>query len=125
SVTITGPTGQTLATSQPLSDDLTFHVVDAVLAPATGNYTATVTRTGMGSGAYSLLVLPGYASLQKYDDFELAGDDLSLIWTPSSSDANSWDVVGGAAELTVFAPNMLSYFQPDDALSYDNLYIES
>ena len=125
SVTITGPTGQTLATSQPLSDDPTFHVVDAILAPATGNYTATVTRTGMGSGAYSLLVLPGYASLQKYDDFELAGDDLSLIWTPSSSDANSWDVVGGAAELTVFAPNMLSYFQPDDALSYDNLYIES
>ncbi len=125
SLTVTGPAGQTLATSQPWSEDPTFHVIDAVLAPAAGTYTATVTRAGTVSGEYSLLLLPGFAILQKYDDFESSGDDLSMTWTPSSSDANSWDVVGGAAQLTVFAPNMLSYFQPDDDLSYDNLYIES
>lgn len=124
-ITVTGPTGQTLAASQPLDDDPSFHVIEALLAPATGTYTAAVTRTGTGSGAFSLLLLPGYANLEKYDNFELSGDDLSMSWTPSSSESNSWDIVDGAAELTVFAPNMLSYFQPDDALSYDDLYIES
>ncbi|MBN1679805.1 MAG: hypothetical protein JW966_05905 [Anaerolineae bacterium] len=124
-IAVYGPGGEPMGEAFAVDDSSLVTGVEAVLAPVTGEYSATVTRAGDTSGEFGLFLLPGYSFWDKWDIFEGEADDLSLTWDPSVAQYSSSALENGTMVIEVFEQDTLSFIQPSDDLTWSDIYIQA
>lgn len=122
---ITGPGGQVVAEAQPDASAPGVTLIEAILAPATGTYTATVSRVGTTSGTATLQLLPGFGELDIMEDFEAAPSDMNLTWAWYESDFTIQDIVNGQLHMTVLQPSTVTYWTHEDNTAWSDFYMET
>jgi hypothetical protein len=120
------PGGTPIYTGTPLTSDGSVKVLEAAYAPLDGLYTVRVLRSGDTSGEFAMTLLPGYSSLDRYEDFEAGtSDDFALTWEPYMSENVIGEVNTGAMQIQVLTDDLVGYMAPEDDLIWTDMYIEA
>ncbi|NDJ76676.1 MAG: hypothetical protein GYB65_10490 [Chloroflexi bacterium] len=121
-LSISDPLGQMLANS-PMLDSGT--AVEAARAPESGTYRVTLRAAGSTSGSYRVLLLPGYAHLDRWERFSEGASPLEMTWGAVENTTAYSRVSEGVMQMDVFEGDTISYIGPEAYRPWSDMYIEA
>ncbi|HVO69178.1 MAG TPA: hypothetical protein VMT24_03980, partial [Aggregatilineaceae bacterium] len=124
-IVVVAADGQRLASGSAVGTAPNVSVAESFIIPADGQCTVDLSREGSTSGSYEARLLPGYATLDKWDTFDRSQDPLSLDWgDPYASDTLETAVVNQQLQIKVKTENLLGYATPVDDLTWSDVYMQ-
>ncbi len=101
-------------------------VSEGFTMPTDGHCTAVLTRQGNTAGTFEARLLPGYASLTKWDTFGPNMDSLHMEWEPYASANMTVTILRERLRIEVMKDNLVAFALPTgDDLIWDDSYIQA
>lgn len=125
-ITVMSASGSVLAQGGRVSTAPNVAVAEAFEMPADERCQVTLARVGDTSGQYAVRLLPGYATLAKYDTFDNPEDPLQMVWEPYASESMTVATIGQRLQIQVFTDNLLGYAIPSgDDVQWGDFYAQA
>lgn len=125
-ITVMDASGGILAQGGRVSAAPNVAVAEAFEMPANERCQVTLARVGDTSGQYAVRLLPGYATLAKYDTFDNPEDPLQMVWEPYASESMTVATIGQRLQIQVFTDNLLGYAIPSgDDVQWGDFYAQA
>lgn len=123
---VTTAQGAAIAQGSLVSGNPNISAAETFEMPAGGLCQVLVQRVGNTSGGYALRLLPGFATLAKYDRFDDPNDPLQMYWEPFASANVTVTPANQALEIQVLVDNMIGYALPSGANTvWDDFYVQT
>jgi len=124
-VVVSDPVGARIAQSEVLDQASGLSAAEGMIAEQNGTYSVTVRRVGETAGNFSLIVLPGYGSLEVWDQFDGTGE-LALTWCDCGEpNLYQMGIVDGQYLIEILEPNAIWSMRPQEYLYWEDHYVEA
>jgi hypothetical protein len=125
-IVVVAANGQRVASGSVVGSAPNISVAEAFVIPADGQCTVDLSRVGSTSGSYEARLLPGYATLDRWDTFDGSNGPLSLNWgDPYASDTLETAVVNQQLQIKVKTDNLLGYATPEGDVTWSDFYTQA
>lgn len=123
-IAVTDAAGTAFAGGSQVSSGPNVSLVEAFTMPSTGSCGVQISRVSSTSGGYEVQLLPGFAHLEVWDQFDNSGA-LGLSWSSYTSDTLLVDLVNQQLQIQVLTDNLLGYAIPDEETTWGDFYIQA